>query len=119
MSGNANAEELEIRKEGNAYVVIGPNGQVGEITYRLADVNTWILDHTYLDPEYRGGNLAPRMLDFVVEEAREKGRKIVPACSYALAQFRRNPDKYGDVWERGHGEYSDPYSTESAVSPER
>lgn len=93
----AEAPAVEISKQGNSFVVLSASGQVGEITYKLADADTWVIDHTYLDPEYRGGNIAKQLLDLVVEEARSGGKKIIPACSYALVQFRRNAE-YADVW---------------------
>ncbi|QJD86491.1 GNAT family N-acetyltransferase [Cohnella herbarum] len=91
--------QVEIRKQGTSFVVLGVGGQVGEITYRLADVDTWVIDHTFLDPRYRGGNIARKLLDIVVEEARAEGKKIIPSCSYALTQFKRNSE-YADVWEK-------------------
>ncbi|WP_338045977.1 GNAT family N-acetyltransferase [Paenibacillus sacheonensis] len=102
------AEDIIAQRQGNGYILKGVGGQIGEITYRLVDVDTWILDHTYVDPQYRGGNLAKQLLNLVVDDAREKGRKIIPACAYALAQFKRNPE-YADVWEKTEKEanYSD------------
>ncbi|MFC4809813.1 GNAT family N-acetyltransferase [Paenibacillus sp. GCM10023250] len=91
------AEEIIAEKHDNGYMLKGAAGPIGEITYRPADADTWVLDHTYVDPKYRGGTLTKRLLNLVVDEAREKGRKIVPACSYALAQFKRHPE-YADVW---------------------
>ncbi|MFC5652674.1 GNAT family N-acetyltransferase [Paenibacillus solisilvae] len=103
-------EELVAEKQGNSYILIGVGGTVGEITYKLVDVDTWVIDHTFLDPRYRGRNLGKQLLDYVVEEAREKGRRIIPSCSYALAQFKRNPE-YADVWEKTKKKYSDVYNS--------
>ncbi|WP_219835040.1 GNAT family N-acetyltransferase [Paenibacillus sp. R14(2021)] len=96
---NVPEEDIAAEKQGNGYILKSAEGPVGEITYRLVDADTWVLDHTYVDPRYRGGNLAKRLLNLVVDEAREKGRKIIPACSYALAQFKRNSE-YADVWRK-------------------
>ncbi len=106
-------EELLAYKQGNGYVLSGSNGKVGEITYQLVDVDTWVVDHIFVAPEYRGGQLGRQLLDFVVEDARSKGRKIVPSCSYALAEFKRNQQAYADVWEKSNTAYADPYSTRS------
>ncbi|MDF2669835.1 MAG: N-acetyltransferase [Paenibacillus sp.] len=91
-------QEIVIEKEGNGYIVRGISGKVGEITYELMDVDTWAIDHTYLDSRYRGNNLARQLLDLVVADARAAGVKIIPSCSYVLAQFKRNPE-YADVWK--------------------
>jgi predicted GNAT family acetyltransferase len=112
---NETEEEIVVQKEGNSYILTTLNGKVGEITYRLVDVDTWIIDHTFLEPQYRGSNLGRELLDLVVDEAREKGRKIIPSCAFALEQFKQNPE-YADVWEKDHTKYSDPYSTDSAVT---
>ncbi|SDD49659.1 Predicted acetyltransferase, GNAT superfamily [Paenibacillus sp. UNCCL117] len=111
-------ERLTAQKQGNSFVLQGLNGKAGEVTFQLVDVDTWIVDHTYVDPAYRGRGLGRQLLDLVVQEAREKGRKVIPACSYALAVFQDNPDTYADVWEkeRTATDYSDPYSSGSATS---
>jgi len=106
-------EEILVQKQGNSYILKTAKGMIGQITYSLVDVNTWVIDHTFVDGEYRGRDLGRQLLDFVVEEAREKGRRIIPSCSYALAQFKRHPE-YADVWEKTNKEYADPYSTGSA-----
>lgn len=112
-SSQEQVEELTVQKLGNSYVLADINGKIGEITYRFVDVDTWIIDHTYVEPAYRGRQLARRLLDLVVEEAREKGRTIIPSCSYALEQFKQD-ESYADVWNKSSKQYADPYSTDSA-----
>ena len=71
---------------------------IGEITYAEGpEPNTWMANHTYVDPDYRGGNVAKQLLDRLVEEARMQEKMIFPVCSYVRAQFKRN-DEYRDVW---------------------
>ncbi|MDQ8734964.1 GNAT family N-acetyltransferase [Paenibacillus sp. LHD-38] len=74
-------EEIRARKQGNSYILTTTKGTIGKITYTLVDVDTWVIDHTYVDGEYRGRDLGKQLLGFVVDEAREKGRKIIPSCS--------------------------------------
>lgn len=96
----ANMDEMgELVKEGNAFVIHGKEGQIGEITYAPIDENTWVINHTYVSPPYRGRDIAQRMLRRVAEEARLESKKIVPICSYAAAQFKRNLE-YDDVWKQ-------------------
>jgi predicted GNAT family acetyltransferase len=104
-------EELLAQKQGNGYILSNSKGKVGEITYSLVDVDTWVVEHIFVAPEYRGGQLGRQLLDFVVEDARDKGRKIVPSCSYALAEFKRNERAYADVWEKSNTTFADPYSS--------
>ncbi|OAS19706.1 GNAT family N-acetyltransferase [Paenibacillus oryzisoli] len=109
-------EEIVLQKQGNAYILSTLSGTVGEITYRLVEAGTWVIDHTYVDPRYRGRQLGKQLLDMVVQEARDKGRKIIPSCSFALEEFKKD-STYADVWERGTStsELSDPYSSGSAT----
>jgi predicted GNAT family acetyltransferase len=99
-AGDATFAGGKLVKEGNGFVIRGEHGLIGEITYSVRPgTDTWMLDHTYVTPEYRGGDIAKRMLDRVAEEARQEGKKIIPLCSYARIQFERNPE-YSDVWQQ-------------------
>ncbi|GGF66425.1 N-acetyltransferase [Paenibacillus albidus] len=93
------ADVGRIDRQGNGFVLRIDTGPIGEITYVPHGEDTWIVDHTFVSPEHRGGNMARRLLDRVVEEARAEGKQIIPACSYALLQFKRNPE-YADVWKQ-------------------
>jgi predicted GNAT family acetyltransferase len=109
-------EEIVLQKQGNAYILSTLSGKVGEITYRLVDTGTWVIDHTYVDPRYRGRQLGKQLLDLVVREARDNGRKIIPSCSFALEEFKKSAT-YADVWEKGESstELSDPYRSGRAM----
>ncbi|WP_063795486.1 GNAT family N-acetyltransferase [Paenibacillus sp. Soil750] len=109
-------EEIVLQKQGNAFILSTLSGTVGEITYRLVDTDTWVIDHTYVDPRYRGRQLGKQLLDVVVHEARDKGRKIIPSCSFALEEFKKNVT-YADVWDndKSASEFSDTYSSGSAI----
>ncbi|MBY9080163.1 N-acetyltransferase [Paenibacillus sp. HN-1] len=96
---NRETEEIGIiYKERNAFVIRTEEGPIGEITYIPKDEHTWVADHTYVAPNYRGGNIAQRLLKRLADEARAEGAKIIPQCSYVGVQFRRNPE-YEDVWK--------------------
>lgn len=100
---NGAQQEIAAHRTGNGYELAGPKGRIGEITYLMVDADTWVIDHTYVDPDYRGKQLAKRLLDLLVDEARSKGKKLIPSCSYAMAEFRRHEEQYKDVWARGSG----------------
>lgn len=55
-----------------------------------------IADHTFTPPAARGKGIAFKLVEFMVEDAREKGFTIVPQCPYVAAQFRKHPD-WADV----------------------
>jgi len=53
-------------------------------------------DHTYVPHEARGKGVAMKLVEALVEDAREQGFQIEPVCSYVVAAFRRHPD-WADV----------------------
>jgi predicted GNAT family acetyltransferase len=91
----------ETVKDGNRFVVKDNGEVVAEVTFVTDGEHTLIIDHTYVDPAMRGQKLAEDLVRRVVEHARETNKKIVPACSYAHAQFRRRKE-YEDVWQQDH-----------------
>lgn len=74
------------------FVVYLPDGSEGEMTYSRRDENTIIADHTGVPPQYRGHGIAEQLVKAAIDHARATGGKIVPVCSYVVAQFRRHPE---------------------------
>ncbi|WP_458122361.1 GNAT family N-acetyltransferase [Paenibacillus sp. Z6-24] len=98
--GSELIEGGQLIKEGTAFFLKKDEEIIGEITYIPGpESDTWTLNHTYVNPEYRGGSIARGLLDQVVQAARAENKKILPTCSYALTQFKRN-SQYEDVWMR-------------------
>lgn len=56
--------------------------QIAEISYVWRNENTIVADHTWVDDCLRGQGVARKLLDVLVEFAREKQLKIIPTCSY-------------------------------------
>ena len=70
--------------------------RVAELTYRMRG-ETAVVDHTWVDPQLRGGKLAPKLVEACVEWARKEKRTISPACSYVRMVMDRYPDAYRDI----------------------
>ncbi|SMO70875.1 GNAT family N-acetyltransferase [Paracoccus laeviglucosivorans] len=75
------------------YVVSG-QGMEGEaeMTWRSGGPGIIVADHTYAPPAMRGTGAAGAMMRRLIEDARNRGLRIVPACSYVRAQFDRHPE---------------------------
>lgn len=71
--------------------------EVGKITFK-AHEEVWEADHTYVNPDFRGGTIASDLLQLLVEKAREQGKRIYPTCSYVSKVFERTPE-YHDVYQ--------------------
>lgn len=66
-----------------------------ELTWQ-ARGNARIADHTFTPPAARGKGIALKLVEFMVQDARDTGFTIVPQCPYVAAQFRKHPD-WADV----------------------
>lgn len=89
----------ETVQESNAFVIKEDGSVIAEVTFKPAGEGILLIDHTYVAEEMRGQKLAEDLVRRVVEHARETNQKIIPACSYADAQFRRRKE-YEDVWQK-------------------
>ena len=81
------------REDGPArgrYVIHLPDDLEAEMTYRRIGDKTIAIDHTYTPPQFRGNNIAFRMMERAINDARRDGVRIRPQCSYAVIQFRRH-----------------------------
>jgi predicted GNAT family acetyltransferase len=90
--------EIRLEEHGSKgrYVIVGPNGAEAEMTFTRAGEHQLIIDHTGVPDAFRGQGVGARLVTRAVEDARAAGRKIVPLCPFAAAQFRRQPE-WGDV----------------------
>jgi predicted GNAT family acetyltransferase len=89
---DAYSVEHEDNGQRGRYVIYLPDGSEAEMTYARQDANTIIADHTGVPPHYRGHGIAEQLVRAAMDHARETGGKVVPVCSYVVAQFRRHPE---------------------------
>jgi uncharacterized protein len=93
------AMDVDIERETGTsrgrYVVRLPDGSEAELTYRHSGPGTVVADHTGVPPAYRNEGIAWKLVERLVADARSEGIRIVPACSYVAAQFRRHPEWAG------------------------
>ncbi len=96
MSNPIDKENLSIRHEtgpdSGRYVIDLAGGLVAEMTYQRTGDNTILIDHTRVPAQYRGQNIAEKLMLHAIDEARKNGGKITPVCSYVVTQFKRHPE---------------------------
>jgi predicted GNAT family acetyltransferase len=80
---------------GAYYAEISGAPKAAELTW-TARGGVRFANHTYVPNEARGKGVAMRLVEALVEDAREQGFQIEPVCSYVVAAFRRHPD-WADV----------------------
>ena len=74
------------------YVVRMPDGAEAEMTYVVVGPELRDFNHTYVPDVFRGTGVAASLMNRAIADARDKGFRIVPTCSYVAAQFRRHPE---------------------------
>jgi len=96
-AGLVDAKELPIEREQDdegkgRYLVRAPGDTVAEMTYRQTGADQLIIDHTEVPDAFRGTGTGMRLLKRLMADARTEGRKIIPICPFAAAQFERHPE---------------------------
>lgn len=74
------------------YLVRGPADTVAEMSYRMTGTDQIIIDHTEVPDAFRGSGTGSRLLKALMADAEKEGRKIIPLCPFAAAQFERHPE---------------------------
>ncbi|ETI70537.1 GNAT family N-acetyltransferase [Neobacillus vireti] len=89
---------MDFKKESNRFYKQDETGKLlAEVIYEPNGEQQVLLTHTFVDSSLRGQGVAEQLVDCVVAEMKAEGKKIVPVCSFAVALFKRKPDKYKDV----------------------
>lgn len=71
------------------YVCDANNKQIAEMTFTRVVQNKATINHTYIDPEYRGKGIADKLLNLVVTKLQQEQREIIPICSYAAKKLMK------------------------------
>jgi hypothetical protein len=74
------------------YAYSADGGPEAELTFSKAGETIVIIDHTGVPDFYRGKGVGVRLVERAVADAQAAGKKIVPLCPFAAAQFRRRPE---------------------------
>lgn len=94
------SDDLTIELEDNGtkgrYVIKGADGAEAEMTFSKVGEGQIIIDHTGVPDVFRGQGVGAKLVTRAVEDARAAGKKIIPLCPFAAAQFRRHPE-WADV----------------------
>ena len=89
---------IQIEETGSKgrYFLGAPGGAVAEMTFSKVGEHMFIIDHTEVPDAFRGQGAGLKLVTRAVEDARAMGKKIIPLCPFANAQFRRHPE-WADV----------------------
>ena len=93
--------EIQLEDSGSKgrYLLRSAEGAVAEMTFTKVGEHIVIIDHTEVPDAFRGQGAGLRLVTRAVEDARAAGKKIIPLCPFANAQFRRHAE-WADVLDR-------------------
>ena len=94
--------DIELKFESNqrgAFVIEENNERIAEMAFGRQD-NNLIIYHTEVNDKLKGQGTAGHLLERMVNFAREENLQVVPLCPYVLAQFKRHPERYEDIWNK-------------------
>lgn len=72
------------------------DGHEAEMTFSKAGPKLIIIDHTGVPDAFKGQGIGKQLVERAVADARADGKKIVPLCPFAAAQFDKHPE-WADV----------------------
>lgn len=91
---------MEIREEKNRFALYNDQDvEIGEMTWSDAGSDMMIIDHTFVDENYRGQGLAEQLVKSGVDKARRENKKIIPLCPFAKREFQEKAE-YDEVLKK-------------------
>ncbi|MHC1776694.1 MAG: GNAT family N-acetyltransferase [Lentimicrobium sp.] len=83
--------EIKLTESGNKGIVYinEGKGNLAEMTWVKGGDDYIIVDHTMVDDSLKGQGIGRKLLDRIVELARERNLKILPLCPFVKATFNK------------------------------
>ena len=75
----------------------------GEISFTHRGPNTISADHTGVPDVMAGYGVAKALLDFMLDDARKSGFRVIPICPFVRKQYARHPE-WADLFTTAPGE---------------
>ena len=95
--------KLDLAESGKgAFYLMDGGTQIGEMDVAIKGKDLTVY-HTEVSTKAEGKGRAHKLLTAMVEYARNRQLKVIPLCPYVLAQFKRHPELYSDVWSEVQG----------------
>src|SRR5215218_2437176 len=89
---------LNEKNHSACYIMEGAE-RLGEMVVGISGSNLTVY-HTEVSAKAEGKGYAKKLLNEMVDYARNNSLKVIPLCPYVHAQFKRRPQDYADVWNK-------------------
>lgn len=95
-----NTITLKLNDQGRgAFVIEEADERLAEMAVGISG-NNLIVYHTEVSEKLKGQGIGTKLLDEMVNYARNNNLKVVPLCPFVHAQFKRHTEKYADIWNK-------------------
>lgn len=92
--------QLKLNDAGRGAFVIENEGQrTAAMEIGIENGNLTVF-HTEVAETLKGQGIASSLLSTMVAYARKNKLNVIPLCAYVLAQFKRHPEDYADIWNK-------------------
>jgi predicted GNAT family acetyltransferase len=92
--------ELKLNGTGRGAFVLEKEGKVqAEMGIGIQNENLTVY-HTEVAGSLKGQGVGSQLLSAMVDYSRAHQLKVIALCPYVLAQFKRHPDQYADIWNK-------------------
>jgi predicted GNAT family acetyltransferase len=93
--------ELKLDKKNNGgFYIMDEAEQIAEMAISISEKNLTVY-HTEVSQKAEGKGLGKELLSAMVDHARKNGLKVIALCPFVHAQFKRHPEQYSDIWNKG------------------
>ncbi|MGC8975133.1 MAG: GNAT family N-acetyltransferase [Thermoprotei archaeon] len=84
-------EEVRVEKRGSVYVIRFDDGSKAWLSFKEENSKLYLLE-TYTPEQHRGKGYGAKLVEAAIKDAKSRGLKIVPVCSYSIYYFLKNRD---------------------------
>ena len=88
--------KIDDKNNGLFYIEEGEE-QIGKMEVTISKTALRV-SHTEVVTRAEGKGLAKKLLEAMVVYARKNALQVQPFCPFVLAQFKRHPEQYADIW---------------------
>ncbi len=74
--------KIEFDKKNNRSVAYDNNTEIGECVF-LEIEEYWNIIHTQVSSSYQGQGIAKKLVEKIIENAKQNNKKLIAECSYA------------------------------------
>lgn len=74
--------KIKFIKSKNKVIAINNGIEIGECEFIIKE-KKWNIVHTFVSNDYRGQNIAQRMIECIIEESKKENKNVIVDCSYA------------------------------------